>query len=82
MTSKGLKYWVNQKWVDVANKRSDGSYPPCGRSKGEKRKNYPKCLPIAKARSMSKSQRAAAVSRKKKAEAKPRKGKKPNYARP
>ena len=30
----------------------------------EKRKNYPKCVPIAKARAMSKGQRAGAVRRK------------------
>ena len=36
----------------------------CGRSGGEKRKNYPKCVPIAKARAMSKGQRAGAVRRK------------------
>ena len=33
-------------------------------SGGEKRKNYPKCVPIAKARAMSKGQRAGAVRRK------------------
>ena len=76
-----LRKWTSEKWVDIANRRKDGSFPPCGRSKGEKRKNYPKCLPIAKARSMSASQRAAAVSRKKKAESRGRSGKKPNYAR-
>ena len=42
----------------------DGSFPKCGRSGGEKRKNYPKCVPIAKARAMSKGQRAGAVARK------------------
>ena len=31
---------------------------------GEKRKKYPKCVPIAKARAMSKGQRAGAVARK------------------
>ena len=46
-----------------------------------KRKNYPKCVPAAKARSMSASQRAAAVLRKQKAERKTRTDKKPNYAR-
>ena len=30
----------------------------------EKKKNYPKCVPIAKARAMSKGQRAGAVRRK------------------
>ena len=81
MSKPGLKKWLEQRWVDIANRRSDGSFPPCGRSKGEKRKNYPKCVPAAKARAMTPSQRAAAVSRKKKAESKGRSGKKPNYAR-
>lgn len=76
-----LRKWTSQKWVDIANKKKGGGFPPCGRSGGEKRKNYPKCVPLAKARSMSASQRAAAVRRKKKAERKTRKGKRPNYAR-
>ena len=65
----GLREWVNRKRVDIANKK-DGSYPKCGRSGGEKRKNYPKCVPIAKARAMSKGQkRAGAVRRKRQAKA-------------
>ena len=64
MAKKGLRSWVKENWVDIANKKSDGSYPKCGRSGGEKRKNYPKCVPIAKARAMSKGQRAGAVARK------------------
>jgi len=63
----GLRKWVQENWVDIANKRPDGSYPKCGRSGGEKRKNYPKCVPIAKARAMSKGQRASAVKRKQQA---------------
>ena len=63
----GLKKWVQDNWVDIANKKSDGSYPKCGRSGKEKRKNYPKCVPIAKARAMSKGQRASAVKRKQQA---------------
>lgn len=64
MAKKGLREWVNEKWVDIANKKKDGSYPPCGRSKGEKRGKYPKCVPLSKARKMSPSQRLAAVKRK------------------
>ena len=75
-----LRKWTSEKWVDIANRKKGGGFPPCGRSKGEKRKNYPKCVPLAKARSMSASQRASAVSRKKKAERKSRTGKRPNYA--
>ena len=76
-----LKKWGDEKWVVIANPKRGGGFPPCGRSKGEKRRNYPKCVPLAKARAMSPSQRRAAVSRKKKAERKSRKGKKPNYAK-
>ena len=61
MAEKGLRSWVQENWVDIANKKPDGSYPKCGRSGGEKRKKYPKCVPIAKARAMSKGQRAGAV---------------------
>ena len=59
----GLREWVAQKWVDIGAPKKDGKYQPCGRSKGSKRK-YPKCVPIAKARAMSKGQRAGAVRRK------------------
>ena len=78
MAKKGLRAWVKENWVDIAIKRSDGSYPKCGRSGGEKRKNYPKCVPIAKARAMSKGQRAGAVRRK---QAKANTGPKPSRAR-
>ena len=57
MEKKGLRAWVKENWVDIANKRSDGSYPKCGRSGGEKRKKYPKCVPMAKAKAMSKGQK-------------------------
>ena len=64
----GLRKWVQENWVDIANRRPDGSYPKCGRSGGEKRKNYPKCVPIAKARAMSRGQKASAVKRKQQAD--------------
>ena len=64
MVKKGLKEWLDEKWVDIGAKRKDGSFAPCGRSKGEKRKGYPKCVPLAKARSMSEGQRRSAVMRK------------------
>ena len=78
MAEKGLRSWVKENWVDIANKKSDGSYPKCGRSGGEKRKKYPKCVPIAKARAMSKGQRAGAVKRK---QAKANQGPTPDRAR-
>jgi hypothetical protein len=63
MAQNGLRKWVKERWVDIGAPKKDGKYQPCGRSKGSNRK-YPKCVPIAKARSMSSSQKASAVRRK------------------
>jgi hypothetical protein len=38
MAQNGLRKWVSEKWVDIGTKRKDGSFAPCGRSKGEKEK--------------------------------------------
>ena len=59
----GLKKWLDDKWVDIGAPKKNGKYQPCGRSKGSKRK-YPKCVPLAKATRMTKSQKASAVKRK------------------
>jgi len=61
-----LKKWFAQKWVDIGSKKKDGSYSKCGRSKlkEDQKRKYPKCVPLAKARSMSKGQKASAVKRK------------------
>ena len=63
---KGLDKWFKQKWVDIGSKKKDGSFAKCGRSKQKAAANrkYPKCVPLAKARRMSESQRRSAVSRK------------------
>jgi hypothetical protein len=65
MSKKGLKEWLDEKWVDIGAPKKDGKYQPCGRksSKGSKRK-YPKCVPLAKATRMTKSQKESAVKRK------------------
>jgi hypothetical protein len=56
-----LKKWVNQKWVRIG---TDGSIKgPCGTSKNKK--NPDRCLPMAKAKSLSKSERAATAKKKK-----------------
>jgi hypothetical protein len=60
---KGLREWVKEKWVDIGAPKKDGKYQPCGRSKGSKRK-YPKCVPLAKAKSMTAAQKRSAVARK------------------
>jgi len=64
LLAEDLRKWVQQRWVDIGAPKKGGGFKPCGRSKGEKRKGYPKCVPAAKAASMSKSQRRSAVKRK------------------
>ena len=62
--SEDLRKWVKQRWVDIGAPKKGGGYKPCGRSKGEKRRGYPKCVPAAKAARMSKRQKRSAVKRK------------------
>ena len=66
MAKNGLKKWFDQKWVDIGSKKKDGSFAKCGRSKqkADAKRKYPKCVPLAKARSMSEGQRRSAVARK------------------
>ena len=66
MKEGGLTKWFKQKWVDIGSKRADGSFAPCGRSKqrADAKRAYPKCVPLAKATRMTKSQKASAVKRK------------------
>ena len=66
MAKNGLKKWFAQKWVDIGSKKKDGSFAKCGRSKqkADAKRKYPKCVPLAKARSMSEGQRRSAVARK------------------
>ena len=66
MAKNGLDKWFAQKWVDIGSKRKDGSFAKCGRSKQKKdaKRKYPKCVPLAKATRMTKSQKASAVRRK------------------
>tara|TARA_A100000171_G_scaffold25793_1_gene24027 strand:+ start:119 stop:382 length:264 start_codon:yes stop_codon:yes gene_type:complete len=66
----GLNKWFKQNWVDIGSKKKDGSFAKCGRSKqkADAKRKYPKCVPLAKARSMSASQIKSAVSRKRKAQ--------------
>jgi hypothetical protein len=61
-----LKEWLKQDWVRIG---TDGSIKgKCGTSKDKK--NPDRCLPAAKARSLSKKDRAATAKKKKKAGAK------------
>lgn len=57
-----LAKWRKEKWVRIG---TDGSIKgECGTSKNKK--NPDRCLPLAKARSLSKSERAATAKKKKK----------------
>ncbi len=61
----GLKDWFAEKWVNIGEKRKDGSFEPCGRSKAKlESKGYPKCVPLSKAQQMSRSEIQSAVKRK------------------
>ena len=66
MAKNGLKKWFAQKWVDIGSKKKDGSFAKCGRSKqkADAKRKYPKCVPLAKAKRMTESQRRSAVQRK------------------
>ena len=58
-----LKKWRDQKWVRIG---TDGKIKgPCGTSKDKK--NPDRCLPLSKAKSLSKRQLAATARKKKKA---------------
>ena len=56
-----LKKWRDEKWVRIG---TDGSIlGECGTSKDKK--NPDRCLPLAKAKSLSKAERAATARKKK-----------------
>lgn len=64
--NEDLRKWFREKWVNIAKKKKSGGYEPCGTS-GEK-KGYAKCVPGAKAASMSKGEIKSAVRRKRAAQ--------------
>ena len=69
--SGGLTGWFKERWVDISRKKKGGGHPACGASAGSKsrkggKRAYPKCVPAAKAASMSSKQKRSAVSRKRK----------------
>ena len=65
-SSGGLTKWFKQDWVDIGSPKKGGGYKKCGRSKQKEdaKRKYPKCVPAAKASSMSESQIKSAVRRK------------------
>jgi len=61
-----LKKWFKEEWVDISRPKKGGGYEKCGRSKAKSGK-YPKCVPKAKAASMTAAQKKSAISRKRRA---------------
>ena len=67
MARGGLGKWFKERWVDIGRPKKKGRYQPCGRRKAStSRKGYPKCVPLSRARTMSKAQKRSAVRRKRK----------------
>ena len=61
----GLTKWFKEKWVDIGRPKKKGKYQPCCRGKAKTSgRGYPKCVPLARARTMSKAQKKSAVRRK------------------
>ena len=64
-----LKEWFGKgkkgDWVDIGAPKKKGKYQACGRkSAKDSKRSYPKCVPRAKAKSMTAAQRKSAVQRK------------------
>ena len=61
-----LTKWFIQDWVDIGAPKKGCGFKKCGRSKqkADAKRKDPKCVPAAKASSMSKSQIKSAVKRK------------------
>jgi len=60
-----LDKWFKEDWVDIGSPKKGGGYEKCGRkSANGSSRAYPKCVPAAKAASMTESQRRSAVIRK------------------
>jgi hypothetical protein len=83
--NEDLRDWFKQKWVDVSRKEG-GKHPACGASSGKKERGksgkraYPKCVPAAKAKSMSANDKKKATGRKRRSMSGHR-GKSPTYAK-
>ena len=71
-TNEDLRNWFKSKWVNIGKKDKSGKHPPCGTS-GEK-KGYAKCVPAAKAKTMSKKEKESATRRKRAAQNKAGRG--------
>lgn len=81
--SSGLRKWYKEKWVDLSRPLPGGGWAQCGRGKVDPkrwREKYPKCRPLSAAKRMTQAQIRSAVSRKRKAVRRQKRGK-PVYVR-
>lgn len=76
---KGLDKWFKEKWVNLAKPKKGGGWAQCGRSDSSKGA-YPKCVPEARAKTLSHKQIKSAIQRKRAAE-KHHHGKKPVFVK-
>jgi hypothetical protein len=72
IVNEDLRNWFKSKWVNIGKKDKSGKHPPCGTS-GDK-KGYAKCVPAAKAKTMSKKEKESATRRKRAAQNKAGRG--------
>ena len=71
IVNEDLRNWFKSKWVNIG-KKVGGKHPPCGTS-GDK-SGYAKCVPAAKAKTMSKKEKESATRRKRAAQNKAGRG--------
>lgn len=72
IVNEDLRNWFKSKWVNIGKKDKSGKHPPCGTS--GKKSGYAKCVPAAKAASMSKKEKESATRRKRAAQNKAGRG--------
>jgi len=72
IVNEDLRNWFKSKWVNIGKKDKSGKHPPCGTS-GDK-SGYAKCVPAAKAKTMSKKEKESATRRKRAAQNKAGRG--------
>ena len=72
IVNEDLRNWFKSKWVNIGKKDKSGKHPPCGTS-GSK-SGYAKCVPAAKAKTMSKKEKESATRRKRAAQNKAGRG--------
>jgi hypothetical protein len=61
----GIGEWFKERWVDISRPKKGGGFEPCGRDEAGRR-GFPKCVPAAKAATMTAAEIKSAVTRKRK----------------